>query len=269
MKNYISTAVLLAITMNMMACNTKKDVMEDVNASPAHTGIITRTLDIKDFDRIDCSGCVTIYFSQGEKYSVKEEIKGKETNLISQHDNTLQIKNHKDNARNNNNSRTTLYITAPRLAYITNRGVMIFTASNLNLDNFTMENSGVLNFYFTSLYCNNMSKTNSGVEKISGKVKAQTMEIKNSGSDKDRLDIEANTLNIGNSGEGKFSINYNGTTAEIRNSGTGALNINVNCKHLNASNSGVSNFQISGTADDTKINNAGVSSIDTSKLNKY
>ena len=269
MKNYISTAVILAITMNLMACNTKKNVMEDGNASPASMGTITRTLDIKDFDRIDCGGCVTIQFSQGETYSVKEEIKGKDINTISIDGNTLQIKNNKVNARNNNNSRTTLYITAPRLAAITNRGVMTFTASNLNLGDFTMENSGVLNLNFTSLYCNNMSKTNRGVEKISGKVKAQTMEIKNSGSEKDRLDIEANTLNIENSGEGKFSINYNGTTAGIRNSGTGTLDINVNCKHLNASNSGVSNFQISGTADDTKINNAGVSSIDTSKLNKY
>lgn len=229
---------------------------------------VSQTYRLEGFNEIECSGVAQIYFTQGDRYSVKATADEKLLKYLKMKvsDGVLVVET-KIN-RGVNNAKIRVDVTAPHLKGVEISGVSGFHAANIVADDFEVELSGVSVCEFSTIKCRTFSGELSGVGKISGRVAARKAELDVSGTCKGTLDIAADVLSLEQSGAAKMEVNFKGRLAKVENSGAGYLNLRVNSDLLEVENSGVSRIKLSGVAARTKISRSGMSKIDTDALKK-
>lgn len=283
--------------------------MKDIEEPGEEGKVITKTYQLKDFDRIDASFAFDIDYTQGEDYLVK--MTGTETLLdrieVTVEGGTLIMKNKKHNRRTN--GKIHVVLTAPRLNSIDNSGALTFRTQNLNADNFSISNSGALKWISGNVDCTTLNIHNSGASNIKGNFRAagnadvsnsgqmtlvgnvtskKLLTYENSGADKHEGNLQSGEMTMKNSGASEWNtkvttdnltikssgattatMTFKGGALTMTNSGSGKMNIHCDCKRLFVKNSGVSNIKFTGTADDAELKSSGIAKINSEELNRY
>ncbi len=263
MKKQITLLTMLALSISLMACSSKKEIVKEV---PSYI----ETLSLRDFNAISCSGIAHVHFTQGNKYSVR---KRDGINIITDitvrnHTLVIETRNRDRNYRGSSKSAE-IWVTAPHLNAITISGVSKFDAPLLQVAEESIKVSGVCHIKINQLKSDKVNIFNSGVGSFECNIESKETTFTNSGTGNANLTVHSDCLKISNSGTGKVNASFKGDTADFTNKGTGYLFVKVDCKKLTGTNSGIGKFKISGTADDAKINASGLSKIDTSELNHF
>lgn len=202
-------------------------------------GEVERRLSLGSFSGIDASVIVDIHYTQGAKRSVKVRATQKQIDRcdISVNGSTLVLKTKKNAPNPDDNSeqnKIKLYITAPEISVIENRGIMGFYTKQLDSDGLQIRNKGILNMNVQNISGrggSGLSIDNSGrmtAEMPTVDVKMFSMENKGvlmfqSSS------IKGGSLTINNSGQFNIEGNMEGSTADLSNKGvcnmSGTLNL--------------------------------------------
>lgn len=146
---------------------------------------------------------------------------------------------------------------------------MLSDFSDVKTVKYTMNNSGMHSSERNYNISGDMKLTISGLEKFTGKIRAQNIDLNVSGMMQGDMDLEAPQLVLNISGRSELSARFKGDTADIRCSGSGSLDMDVDCKKLKSVSGGVAEIVIRGIAEDTSIEGTGVSRVDTRGLNNF
>lgn len=275
--------------------------------------VVERKLDLKGFKAVQNNFSAKICYTPSSKCSVKVSGSEKAIDMMdfSVVDGTLCI-NIKGQYKRKNikvQKGITLYISAPELNSITNRGSLTLQGEHWRLNNLAIDNAGAITLNIKSMECKNLNienrgslnyengtvKANSvnlssrgattlklsfdvketfqlvnrGSCKFEGKVKANSYVETCSGATNDQLDIASENLQLNVSGAGKVNSTFKGKTVNIHGSGACNVHMNVDCDKLSVKSSGCANITITGAADNTKIESHGVAKVDASHLNKF
>lgn len=211
---------------------------------------ISKTYNLKDFNKLSVSGFANIHFTQSDSYEIKTEGSPRLVNEIKIRvkDNTLKVGFENNKIINGNNEHLNIYIKAPNLDSFEMSGACGFTADKIKSKDFNCEISGAGKCHI-------------------GKLQSTEAKFEISGAANVKMDIEADRLTIENSGAVKTQLGFKGKRLDIDNSGASNMDVNVNCQELYSDNSGVSKITYTGTADKTHIENSGMSKTNTRKLN--
>ena len=262
------TAKVAAVLMTCFSAMSCVSSAENVTKAKGKVTTNGQTVNIKGVDAIYNRSSVTIHYVQGSTYSLRVDEIGQDKSELRREGTTLVIEPVKKK-KNNNYTKTIVYLTLPEIKKVKNSGVMDIDASTMESAAMQWDNKGVITVNIDRIRCSgNVSIYNSGVAKWNCTVSADTVSSDISGVMKGTMKFEANTLGIHNMGVGKMELIFKGGSFDIETSGMSTIDANVDCKKLKANNNGIGKMTISGTADDTKIDGSGVSRIDTSELNK-
>lgn len=290
------------------------DVYDLSDADNADNGsIVERNLDLKVFKAIQNNYSAKICYTPSSKYSVKVSGSEKAIDIMdfSVNNGTLCI-NIKGQYKRKNikiQKGITLYISAPELKSVTNRGSLTLQGEHWKLNDLSIDNAGAIKLSILSIKCNQLNIENRGslnyvngeVEansvnlssrgattfklnfsvketfqlvnrgscKFEGKVKANSYIESCSGATNDQIEIASENLELNVSGAGKINSTFKGKTVNIHGSGACNVHMNVDCDKLSVESSGCANITVKGTADNTKIESHGVAKVDASQLNKF
>lgn len=275
--------------------------------------IVERNLELKGFKAIQNNFSAKICYTPSNKYSVKVSGSEKAIDMMnfSVNNGTLCISIKGQYKRKNVKIQKgiTLYISAPELNSVTNRGSLTLQGEHWKLNDLNIDNAGVIKLSILSMKCNQLNIENRGslnyvngeVEansvnlssrgattlklnfsvketfqlenrgscKFEGKVKANSYIESCSGATNDQLEIASDNLELNVSGAGKINSTFKGKKVNIHGSGACNVHMNVDCDRLSVESSGCANITVKGTADNTKIESHGVAKVDASQLNKF
>lgn len=263
MKKQITLLTMLALSISLMACSSKKEIVKEV---PSYT----ETLSLRDFNAISCSGIAHVHFTQGNQYSVRKRDGINIITDITVKNRTLVIETRtRDRNYHGSSKSAEVWVTAPHLNAISISGVSKFDAPFLKSTEEYIKVSGVCQLKINQLKSDKVTIYNSGVGTFGSNIESKETTFTNSGTGNATLTVHSDRLKISNSGTGKVDIIFKGDTADFTNKGTGNILVKADCKKLTGTNSGLGKFKISGTADEAKINASGLSKIDTSELNQF
>ena len=289
MKKNITLLLVLAMLVSVLACNAKKDIVENENTI---TGTNTN-YPLSGFTRLTASGVVHIILTQGsvESVSVKECPNPNLVTKVEKRGDELYIytKSLKKNLNLRQGEEPVAYVTMRNISDIDLSGTTQLNTSSLQTTNLKVSSSGASKLHADRLRSDNLKLTCSGASvtdvktitfgklnascsgasKIAATLRGDAIKLVNSGASNVDFTIEAREMEMSNSGASKSDIRFKGRRLQASNTGAGKVFVNVDCEELSASNSGAANFTIEGTADKTDIQASGVSKINTSKLNKY
>lgn len=170
---------------------------------------VSQTRKVEAFHAIDITSVGDIYFTQGNKYSLRIEGEERFVNITSTtvHDGTLTIgyKNPKPNKGNNNG--ITIYLTAPSLDEIDFKGVGSFRCREaLRLDgDLDIRISGVGEAIIDDLHCHDLDLHLSGVGDAN-------------------ITVHCDHIDASMSGVGSITLKGRTRTADLHRSGIGSLN---------------------------------------------
>lgn len=290
----MALAALTAIVLSTSACGSTKDDNESVivkstdglesfyglstdNKKLKYVGLepkgeqITRTYDFSGFNKIDIGGAATIYFTQGDTYSVVATCDKKSLDMhkIYVDNGTLKFEIDEELYKGGNINTVTLRITAPDLQTLTATGACRLYADKISTKDFKLNSSGATTVDVKSLKCNTFNAELSGATTSYINIEATLSDITVSGASKGKLTIKGDKLTMDNSGANQMDVDFSGTRADVDNSGVSNMKLTVNCDWLMVNNSGVATITIAGTADNTRIEGSGRSNVKTTELNKF
>lgn len=265
--------VIIATSLCMTSCSgTNKSTADTYMVSGAElpgNGEVEKTLNLGSFSGIEASVIVDIHYTQDTKRSVKVRATQKQIDRcdISVSGSTLVLKTKKnapDSDDNSKQDKITLYITAPEISVIENRGIMGFYTKQLNGDGLQIKNKGILNMNvqnvsgkggsglsidntgrmtaeMTTVDMNMFSLENMGVLMFqSNSIKGGNLTINNSGQLNIKGNMEGSTANLYNKGVCNMSSAFN-LTGSYSCSNGGQLRISGDVKGSTATlkNTGV------------------------------
>lgn len=265
--------VIIATSLCMTSCSgTNKSTADTYMVSGAElpgNGEVEKTLNLGSFSGIEASVIVDIHYTQDTKRSVKVRATQKQIDRcdISVNGSTLVLKTKKnapDSDDNSKQDKITLYITAPEISVIENRGIMGFYTKQLNGDGLQIKNKGILNMNvqnvsgkggsglsidntgrmtaeMTTVDMNMFSLENMGVLMFqSNSIKGGNLTINNSGQLNIKGNMEGSTANLYNKGVCNMSSAFN-LTGSYSCSNGGQLRISGDVKGSTATlkNTGV------------------------------
>jgi len=156
---------IVAVAMVMTSCSIHfKDSKDTKDAKEK----VTKTLNLKDFTRIQVSGSADIEFTQDSVFKVEVTCTNKalENAEIKVEDGTLVISSKKNNKFFNNSEEYDLRISAPMLNSVSVAGACDFDADNITADDFSASIAGAGAFDIEKLKANNVSFSISGAGDI-------------------------------------------------------------------------------------------------------
>ena len=270
MKTLMTSAAAILMTAGVLASCSMNKANATENRGGITGSLVTGTpkeLNFKDFDAIDNTSVLTVVFTNGKQYSVKVEELGDVPSVITKEGGTLVVKNSGNDSGKKTN--TYLYITAPGLASVDNKGVMTFETDAMKSKDFSLQNKGVFTFKAKGIDCTTLTLDNAGVLNSETGIKAGKMELTNNGVIKGSSDVNGGDLTLKSNGVGNLDVTFKGNDMAINCGGTGSINLDVDCKSVEASNNGPCGITIKGRADVHKIqSNKWVGKIDVSNLGK-
>jgi len=279
MKHLIKTTVLLlALTNTLLACSSDKTMSATATASVTEK---TETVAVRDFDGIENSSNIEVIYTKSDRYSVKATHRNGHKCRIYKEGRILHV----DNMTNgqNKDSKTILYISAPRIASIANEGIMIFTADKFVTRSLNIDNDGVFQLNTPVVELESMTVSNEGTYTIDGDVKARNLDIHNSGihnMKSTRLSlhtvkidnggvfnlsassVETNEADIDNGGQACISCNIDAYKTDIHNRGVIKMDSKIDSKLLAVENHGQATLRMDFRGTDAKFENTGVGTID-------
>lgn len=269
MKTLMTSAAAILMTAGVLAsCSTGKANATVNDAATAAIGATAtpKTLNLKDFNAIDNTSVLTVVFTNGKQYSVKVEERGDVPSVITKEGGTLVVKNSGNDSGKKTN--TYLYITAPGLASVDNKGVMTFETDAMKSKDFSLQNKGVFTFKAKGIDCTTLTLDNAGVLNSETGIKAGKMELTNNGVIKGSSDVNGGDLTLKSNGVGNLDVTFKGNDMAINCGGTGSINLDVDCKSVEASSSSPCSITISGRTGECNIRkyNEYVGKIDISRL---
>lgn len=229
--------VIIATSLCMTSCSgTNKSTATTYMATGAElpgNGEVEKTLNLGSFSGIEASVIVDIHYTQDTKRSVKVRATQKQIDRcdISVSGSTLVLKTKKnapDSDDNSKQDKITLYITAPEISVIENRGIMGFYTKQLNGDGLQIKNKGILNM---------------NVQNVSGKG-GSGLSIDNTGRmTAEMTTVDMNMFSLENMGVLMFQSNsIKGGNLTINNSGQLNIKGNMEGSTANLYNKGVCNM---------------------------
>lgn len=229
--------VIIATSLCMTSCSgTNKSTADTYMVSGAElpgNGEVEKTLNLGSFNGIEASVIVDIHYTQDTKRSVKVRATQKQIDRcdISVSGSTLVLKTKKNVPNSDDNSKQdkiTLYITAPEISVIENRGIMGFYTKQLNGDGLQIKNKGILNM---------------NVQNVSGKG-GSGLSIDNTGRmTAEMTTVDMNMFSLENMGVLMFQSNsIKGGNLTINNSGQLNIKGNMEGSTANLYNKGVCNM---------------------------
>lgn len=270
MKTLMTSAAAILMTAGVLAsCSTGKANATVNDAATAAIGATAtpKTLNLKDFNAIDNASVITVVYTEGSSYSVRVEERGEVPSIITKEGRTLNVKRAEGDSEKKTD--TYLYITAPGLASVDNKGVMTFETDAMKSKDFSLQNKGVFTFEAKGIDCTTLTLDNAGVLNSETGIKAGKMELTNNGVIKGSSYVNGGDLTLSNNGVGNLDITFKGNDMKLTCGGTGSINADVDCKSVEASNNGPCGITIKGRADVHKIqSNKWVGKIDVSNLGK-
>lgn len=259
------TCIAFALANMISACGSSKKID---NERDFVAGKNTVSVNISGFDGIDNKSNVKVKYTQSPKYSILVEYVGTHIITLTKESGILLIRNADNNYDNNSQRRAVIYISAPDINSISNKGVLDFTAEMLKTDDFTTSNAGVSTLKIHKIDCDEFNLSNKGVETIEGQLLSDNVSFNTTGVTRgDKFYVEGKEFTLNNKGVINMNISFRGSLLSITNQGHGTLDVDTDCDKLKVENSGVGIINLSGTADKTDICGNGVSTINTEKLN--
>ena len=263
-----SAAAILMTAGVLASCSAGKAnaTINEPGTAATSTAITPNTLNLKDFNAIDNTSVLTVVFTNGKQYSVKVEERGDVPSVITKEGGTLVVKNSGNDSGKKTN--TYLYITAPGLASVDNKGVMTFETDAMKSKDFSLQNKGVFTFKAKGIDCTTLTLDNAGVLNSETGIKAGKMELTNNGVIKGSSDVNGGDLTLKSNGVGNLDVTFKGNDMAINCGGTGSINLDVDCKSVEASSSSPCSITISGRTGECNIRkyNEYVGKIDISRL---
>ena len=261
-------ATLACILSSSSCCNISSYTLDDDYDT---TQFVVRTIDLANFNAIDCGGVANITYEQSNTYSI---VARSIPNVLDK--TQITVKDHKliiDQSGIHMKKMPPIFIviSMPQINSIGIGGVATFKAKEITTDGkINIDISGVGNVEIDSISCAEVQLDLSGTSKIYAKINAtNSADIDISGAAKGNVSIKSEKLKIDSGGAVKMDFSFSGGKADVDCSGVSKINLNVNCRELKAENSGVSKLTISGIAENSNISSSGVSSIDTKGLNNF
>lgn len=225
--------VIIATSLCMTSCSgTNKSTAATYMATGAElpgNGEVEKTLNLGSFSGIEASVIVDIHYTQDTKRSVKVRATQKQIDRcdISVSGSTLVLKTKKNVPNSDDNSKQdkiTLYITAPEISVIENRGIMGFYTKQLNSDGLQIKNKGILNMNVQNV----SGKGGSGLSiDNTGRMTAEMTTVDMNMFSLENIgvlmfqsnSIKGGNLTINNSGQLNIKGNMEGSTANLYNKG--------------------------------------------------
>lgn len=270
MKTLIKSAAMILLAANTLSSCSMNKANATENRGCTTGSLVTGTpkeLNFKDFNAIDNASVITVAYTEGSKYSVRVEERGEVPSAITKEGKTLKVKRAENDSGKKTN--TYLYITAPGLASVDNKGVMTFETDAMKSKDFSLQNKGVFTFKAKGIDCTTLTLDNAGVLNSETGIKADKVELTNNGVIKGSSDVNGGDLTLKSNGVGNLDVTFKGNDMAINCGGTGSINLDVDCKSVEASNNGPCGITIKGRADVHKIqSNKWVGKIDVSNLGK-
>lgn len=279
MKHLLKTTVLLlGLTNTAWACSSDKTMSGTTMTSDTEK---TETVAIRDFDGIENSSNIEVTYTKSDEYSVKAIHRNGHKCKIYKKDNMLCVDNVTE--KQNNDCKTILYISAPRITSIANEGVMTFTADKFTTSSLDIDNDGSFNLKASVGELESMTVHNEGACTIDGDIKAHDFDIYNDGIyNMNSAHLSMHTVKIEN--EGVFNLsassvktdeasNDDGAQAgsgckisahrtEIHNTGVIKIDSNVDSRQLSIENHGHAKLRMNFRGTNAWFENTGVGNID-------
>ena len=225
--------VIIATSLCMTSCsgtnNSTAATYMTTRAELPGNGEVEKTLNLGSFNGIEASVIVDIHYTQDTKRSVKVRATQKQIDRcdISVSGSTLVLKTKKnapDSDDNSKQDKITLYITAPEISVIENRGIMGFYTKQLNGDGLQIKNKGILNMNVQNV----SGKGGSGLSiDNTGRMTAEMPTVDMNMFSLENMgvlmfqsnSIKGGNLTINNSGQLNIKGNMEGSTANLYNKG--------------------------------------------------
>lgn len=224
---------ILITTLCMASCSSARNSTTDndmtVVAGLSGKGEVEKTLNLGKFNGIESSVIVDIHYTQGSKRNVRMRTSKEQIDRydISVNGSTLVLKK-KDNksgsGRGSKEDKITLYVTAPDINFIDNRGIMGFYTKQLNSDGLQIKNKGILNMNVQNV----SGKGGSGLSiDNTGRMTAEMPTVDMNMFSLENMgvlmfqsnSIKGGNLTINNSGQLNIKGNMEGSTANLYNKG--------------------------------------------------
>lgn len=269
---------ILITTLCMASCSSARNSTTDndmtVVAGLSGKGEVEKTLNLGKFNGIESSVIVDIHYTQGSKRNVRMRTSKEQIDRydISVNGSTLVLKK-KDNksgsGRGSKEDKITLYVTAPDINFIDNRGIMKFYTKLIGSDGLQIRNKGILDMNIQNVHgkgSSTLSIDNSGrMTAEMSAVDVRMFSLDNKGMLTFRSTGITGSLKLDNSGQLTFSGNVEGSTAELKNTGVyrmeGSFRLNGGYIY---DNSGQADNNGGVTAKTISMSNSGMDSRDGS-----
>lgn len=256
-KLYLFLAFIASIPLIACGCSNKNMAVENTgvklhdNFKDSDSGIIKKTLPLKDFHGINVESSVGVYYTQGSEYKVVFE--GSENAwkalCFDVQEQTLVVKSSKKPHDDGNKSGLyKLYVTAPDIDRLSCSGFFYFHAKSMKTGSLTVNNKGALNLDIENLKADSYNIVNKGFITNNGRFEVGKFDVQNYAAYSCRSDLKVlGDMNVNNNG----SVDISGGI-DARNiywNSTAIDNCKVDIKAKNA------DFNISGSGQiDGKFN---------------
>ena len=256
-KLYLFLAFIASIPLIACGCSNKNMAVENTgvklhdNFKDSDSGIIKKTLPLKDFHGINVASYAQVYYTQGSEYKVVFE--GRESVWkglsFDVHGGILVVGFSKDTCINSfNSSSCNLYITAPNIDQLHTSGFLTFYAKSLKTHILAVCNNGNMDLFIDKLKADSYSIINNGFMTNNGIFEVDKFAMINYAEYKSKSDLKAlYDMNLNNNGSVYISGGID--ARNIYWNSTAIDNCKVDIKAKNA------DFNISGSGQiDGKFN---------------
>ena len=223
-RNLFIMLAAFAMAITLSGCKSCKSSTEDNTET-------SKDVKVSYFNKLDIDGVANIYFTQGDKPSVKIVGNKKYVNktIIKQENETLEIDTKVTSVSGLNFSgrkKLDIYITSPDLIEIESDGVGNIRINNkLDTDILKIESDGVGNIHIDDLTCDNIKIESDGV----GNIKI--------------VKLKCVSAYMNQSGVGNMNVdNINAKYAECIMTGVGNMKLQGYVEKLNKRKNGVGKF---------------------------
>ena len=277
-KLYLFLAFIASIPLIACGCSNKNMAVENTgiklhdNFKDSDSGIIKKTLPLKDFHGINVESSVGVYYTQGSEYKVVFE--GSENAwkalCFDVQEQTLVVKSSKKPHDDGNKSGLyKLYVTAPDIDRLSCSGFFYFHAKSMKTGSLTVNNKGALNLDIENLKADSYNIVNKGFITNNGRFEVGKFDVQNYAAYSCRSDLKVlGDMNVSNKGSVYLcgSIEANKIFWNCRGADNCELAIKAKNVDFNISGSGVINGKFKGDGMSIKCNGAAKVNMDVDCL---
>ena len=244
---------------------------DDLRNSEKWGNVEEKQIQVRDFDRIQASGNVKIYFTQGNDCHVTVKANHKVFEYLTVNSEKGELNVHSQNGNLRPIPVAIVYVSAPRLTAIHGMGATdIKLKQPVTLDSdLELKVSGACDIDIKTLKCKKLSIALSGAGDIDmDKVTAQTADLNLSGAgdiDVKSMDLTGNA-NLNVSGSGDIDAMLSCNTLKVTVNGAGDAEIDVKANTIEATANGTGDIELEGRTRRLVKRESGLGSIRTKKL---